>query len=231
MHIHPPKPVHGWRAFLGEVGIIVIGVGIALGAEALIEEQHWRDVVAEDSKALDGDIAGIWETLTHRVAVQPCVDRRLADIGIVLARHDAGKPLGLIGPIGRPAQFTAGETALAIATADQALSHMPLERKEAYFRVYGSYDIFAPANREERDTWRKLQALNHPATLTLADWMELRRAFDAASDSNVAFKANLTTSSSGAWLTPFKQFPPLPIDRTASGLPYEVQLCAPALAA
>ena len=33
MHIHLPKPLHGWRAFLGEVGIIVLGVLIALAAE------------------------------------------------------------------------------------------------------------------------------------------------------------------------------------------------------
>jgi len=32
MHFHLPKPLHGWREFAGEVGIIVIGVLIALGA-------------------------------------------------------------------------------------------------------------------------------------------------------------------------------------------------------
>ena len=30
MHFHFPKPLHGWREFVGEVGIIVIGVLIAL---------------------------------------------------------------------------------------------------------------------------------------------------------------------------------------------------------
>jgi len=30
MHIPLPKPLHGWRAFVGEVGIIVLGVLIAL---------------------------------------------------------------------------------------------------------------------------------------------------------------------------------------------------------
>ena len=37
MHFHLPKPLHGWRAFAGEVGIIVIGVLIALGAQQLVE--------------------------------------------------------------------------------------------------------------------------------------------------------------------------------------------------
>ena len=30
MHIHLPKPLHGWRVFVGEVAIIVLGVLIAL---------------------------------------------------------------------------------------------------------------------------------------------------------------------------------------------------------
>ena len=34
MHFHLPKPLHGWREFVGEVGIIVIGVLIAAGMQA-----------------------------------------------------------------------------------------------------------------------------------------------------------------------------------------------------
>ena len=40
MHFHLPKPLHGWREFAGEVGIIVIGVLIALGAEQIVEWVH-----------------------------------------------------------------------------------------------------------------------------------------------------------------------------------------------
>ena len=42
MHVHLPKPLHGWRAFVGEVGIIVLGVLIALGAEQVVESVHDR---------------------------------------------------------------------------------------------------------------------------------------------------------------------------------------------
>src|SRR5258708_2499167 len=33
MHFHLPKPLHGWREFTGEVGIIVIGLLIALAVQ------------------------------------------------------------------------------------------------------------------------------------------------------------------------------------------------------
>src|SRR5215469_1031167 len=45
MHVHLPKPLHGWRAFAGEVGIIVLGVLIALAADAFIENLNWRHKV------------------------------------------------------------------------------------------------------------------------------------------------------------------------------------------
>ena len=37
MHFHLPKPLHGWREFAGEVGIIVVGVLIALAAEQVVK--------------------------------------------------------------------------------------------------------------------------------------------------------------------------------------------------
>ncbi len=46
MHFHLPKPLHGCREFTGHVGIIVIGVLIALGAEQVVEDEpslHGRD--------------------------------------------------------------------------------------------------------------------------------------------------------------------------------------------
>jgi hypothetical protein len=52
MHFHLPKPLHGWRAFAGEVGIIVIGVLIALSAERFAEYLHNRAQVRHGEEAL-----------------------------------------------------------------------------------------------------------------------------------------------------------------------------------
>ena len=47
MHFRLPKPLHGWREFAGEVGIIVVGVMIALGAEQVVEDFHQRGQLRE----------------------------------------------------------------------------------------------------------------------------------------------------------------------------------------
>jgi hypothetical protein len=42
MHIHRPKPLHGGRAVLLEIGVIVIGIVIAVGLEQTVEFFHHR---------------------------------------------------------------------------------------------------------------------------------------------------------------------------------------------
>lgn len=44
--------MHGWREFFEEIGIIVIGVLIALGAEHLVEEARWREDVSKFREAV-----------------------------------------------------------------------------------------------------------------------------------------------------------------------------------
>ena len=51
MEIHKPKRVHNWRELLSEVGVVVIGVLIALGAEQVVEDIHWSKEVASARRA------------------------------------------------------------------------------------------------------------------------------------------------------------------------------------
>ena len=49
---HKSYPVRSWREFIKEIGIIVIGVLIALGAEQTAEALHWRHKVEEADGAM-----------------------------------------------------------------------------------------------------------------------------------------------------------------------------------
>ena len=50
------KPMHGWRAFAGEVGIIVIGVLIALAAQQGVETWRRQQDVERARDDLDDEI-------------------------------------------------------------------------------------------------------------------------------------------------------------------------------
>lgn len=81
MHVHLPKPLHGWREFMGEVGIIVVGVLIALTAEQVAESWHWHNEAREARVALRAEIQDDDLPQAYaRLAMAPCADAKLDDI-------------------------------------------------------------------------------------------------------------------------------------------------------
>ena len=84
MHFHLPKPLHGWREFAGEVGIIVIGVLIALGAEQVVEKFHERQVASETRAALREEIETNLANLALRNSAEPCILRRLTAVRTIV---------------------------------------------------------------------------------------------------------------------------------------------------
>ena len=100
MHVHLPKPLHGWRAFTGEVGIIVIGVLIALGAEQIVETMHWRGQVADAERAMSFELGNSVGQSIERQRLDPCIERRLDEIGRVLDSADNTGRLLPVGEIG-----------------------------------------------------------------------------------------------------------------------------------
>ncbi len=77
MHIHPPKPLHGWKAFFNEIFVIVIGVLIALGLEQVVEGLHWQHKVHEGEERLKEELAWNFKAATYLIAVAPCKNAEL----------------------------------------------------------------------------------------------------------------------------------------------------------
>src|SRR5438270_3394440 len=81
MHFHLPNPLHGWREFAGEVGIIVVGVLIALGMEQIAQSWNDRRATQEAREAIRAEVADDLGGLTDRIVREPCIQRRLDEIG------------------------------------------------------------------------------------------------------------------------------------------------------
>jgi hypothetical protein len=80
MHFHLPKPLHGWREFAGEVGIIVLGVLIALAAEQLVVFVHDRRVADQAEADIRAELSGNDGYAADRVAIGSCIRASLTDL-------------------------------------------------------------------------------------------------------------------------------------------------------
>jgi hypothetical protein len=230
MHVHPPKPLHGWREFFGEVGIIVLGILIALGGEQAVEALHWRHVVGETRESLGHTVEDAYAAMLSRQEMQACVDHKLAEIGIILDRHASGGPLDIDGPIGSPTASTAQTFAFDMAIASQAFSHMTMADQTRFFEPIGSYRTFDEVVKDERSAWQVLGAIDHAKSLTPADWSEVRKAYDKAQNINNTLSVDLKGSEPGLWLYSFRGFPkPKPADYSLRSIPRVQQLCRPSI--
>ena len=86
MHIHLPKPLHGWRALVGEIGIIVVGVLIALSAEQFAEFVHDRAQVRHGEEALRDNFRRFVTYTAELDAYAPCITARSAELRQLIDR-------------------------------------------------------------------------------------------------------------------------------------------------
>jgi hypothetical protein len=89
MHVHLPKPLHGWREFVGEVGIIVLGVLIALSFEQMVEQWRWHREVDSTRQAIANELEASAGQGAERLSVEDCLHNRIADLAGRLKQSDS----------------------------------------------------------------------------------------------------------------------------------------------
>lgn len=163
-----PKPMHGWRRLGGEVGIIVLGVLIALAAQQIVETLSQRSQVSELRTALDNEISYGLAAYGYRVSQDKCLHARLAGLERWLDWWRDGEPRTLTGPIGGPRSGPA-HTSVWASRDPAVMSHMPLDVKLTYSAIYDEFANLEVQRLDERMTW-----------LEIAQYDKARRLDDAA---------------------------------------------------
>lgn len=119
------KPKDGWRAFAGEIGIIVAGVLIALGADHALKQWQWSQDVKAGREALRDDYVNILVNARERQGLDPCLRRRLQEIASTLdVSPDRSPGFGELGSPPARLWYPASWDSL-VATA--VTTHMPRE--------------------------------------------------------------------------------------------------------
>lgn len=143
MHFHVPKPLHGWREFAGEVGIIVIGIVIALTLEAVVsgwENQRIADHARADIRE---ELSSNSQALRRMIGSQQQAIKRLEMLRKFLQSAADGKRAQLPVGFSIPSEFESMDTSSwESAVATQALSHMPSNQVHAIAQAYsGSREL------------------------------------------------------------------------------------------
>jgi hypothetical protein len=173
MHFRLPKPLHGWREFAGEVGIIVVGVLIALGAEQVVEAAHWRREVRTFRESVDREIGIDLGTDEYRMSENGCVERRLDELQAWLQSWREGRPVKLTGPIGIPASLSPNTSVWGSRSAE-IVSHMPPRITFAYADLYDEFSNNDVHRLDERSAWLELADFDGATQLDHRDLMRLQ---------------------------------------------------------
>ena len=159
MDIHKPKPWHGVREFVKEIGTIVIGVLIALAAEAVVEKLHEARLSEEARAAVRSEINLDLANMRRRGEIEPCIAQRLNELSDWVSRAEAGEAVSpplTIGAPGHPIVFTERWES---ASAGGRTSLLSIEEQQGYARAIEQIKGFGASKAMEREVWGGLVGL------------------------------------------------------------------------
>jgi hypothetical protein len=159
MHIHRPKPLHGVREIAVEVGVIVIGILIAVAMEQAVEAMHWRHKIEEAEAAMrleltqdDGPQAFV------RLAIEPCLHDQLDAMRQALRQGADASDFRKLANAYQAPMRTYDTEAWKPVVASDAGAHMGAERLLAWSGPYRLMPVLSEDSQRESEYVAELKA-------------------------------------------------------------------------
>lgn len=167
MHFHLPKPLHGWREFLGEVGIIVLGVLIALFADQLLEDWHWRQAASAARDSISQEMGDQYFSAAEMTIAQPCIDRQLQLLEDRVLAPGPYRPVTSysVGPMNfafRAPSRAWSDHIWQSVSSDGTTAHFDRGTRLGLANFYGLVDYLRTKNAMAESLRLKLNALARP---------------------------------------------------------------------
>src|SRR5690349_21725044 len=160
-HVDAPdaKTIRSWRDFFKEVGIIVLGVLIALAAEQAVDEWNWSREVAIVEDSLNDELSDSLFAAQERVKIADC-QRRTLDALDDLADSSHGTLVIRNPPVTRNRVW--GSAAWDAAVASGTIAHMPHDTRNLYANLFSFVHVFRDLNIRQEQLWASLSAYRRP---------------------------------------------------------------------
>lgn len=181
------RPLHGWRALAGEIGIIVVGVLLALAAEQMTRGWQERREAAQVRSSLGSEIAETVQLVRERELLAPCLAKRFRDIASILDSASETGRLPPVGFLGQPSARSYDLPSWTALTTSGLGSLLTREDVLAYSQLASAGTEATDLNRAEMINWADLYALVGPGRTISSDEIgDLRRSLSEA-----AYRAKL----------------------------------------
>ncbi len=161
MDIHKPKPFHGWREFLKEYGIIVLGVLTALGLEQAAQGLEWSHKIHAAEQAMAEEIGNDdAPEIYQRAVMHPCLQRQLDAIRAALeGRKSRAEVQTLVS--GYQLRFLTFDSLAKDAAVGAGVTvHMPRERLQTWTNLYAMMPLLDRTNAKEAEDLGRLNAFS-----------------------------------------------------------------------
>ena len=168
MDLHPPGgPVRSVKDFFVHIGVVTVGILIALGLEQLLEAHHRANLakiaVAGFRKELAYNEVQVKEVLTRMPELQSKIDAAIGKLSPNPSPGSVGAPIDYPGISLDLVSTASWDTAIAT----QALNELPFDAVTRYAQAYGTLRLFAETEREGLTVWQGVHRFGtDPAALT-----------------------------------------------------------------
>jgi len=197
MEFHKPKPFHSWREFLKEVGIIFLGVCIALTAEQVVQRLHDAKLAREAGKMARSELRSNLQNFVRRRATQACIDRRLDEVAGLIAASD--QP-GYAPPswIGRPMAEILNTAGWDAASQSGRAALLREKDQTDFGHLYGQLRELSQLQRDEQKAWAEIRQLENQPRVDLQLRASVRSALQQARLLNWNIMVDLEQSEAAA---------------------------------
>jgi len=186
------KPLHGWRVFFGEVGVVVLGVLLALGAQQIAQEIQARSDERAFRQTIDHEIGLNLFVYDFRARQFNCATTKIAELQDWLDKARTGAAVPAIHP-GQPSTITPYRSAWDNRDAD-VFNHLPGRVRQKYAEFYDELaSNWALIEREQQD-WERLWPYAEPGPISLEDRRAIRPTLARIAMWNRSLAANFPLS-------------------------------------
>lgn len=205
MNFHLPKALQGWRKFLKEYAVVVLGVLTALGLGEIVQSVHDRRLAREAHDAIVQELQTDLDRVAYRARQQSCNVKRLEEIQALLAnwRDDGAFPAGL--HVGFPGDVGLVDQRWQANLASGRFSEQSPGEQADQASIYTLVHVIDMVENREIQTWSQLrmlelgsQSISMAAKPMVAEALaNARTDAEALNGLSAALLAGLRTAGSG----------------------------------